>query len=391
MISEQTWKFIAEHRFDDVRRLALSSSFVDMPAALQQIAGWQTARKKLPTWAATDGIVFPPRLNMEQCSSESAARYKAKIVSSGNRFVDLTGGMGVDCWALSEKFRETVYVEQNEMLCQLASVNMPLLGRNVEVVHADAVEYLAEMPHADLVFVDPSRRDANGFRTYGITDCVPNVAELLPVLLQRSDAVMLKLSPMLDWHKAIADLDNRVSQVHVVSIGGECKELLLVAGREKTVAPRMFCVDDNSVFSCTTDENCVASIADGIGPGQWLLVPNASVMKAGCFAQLSARYHVNQVARQSHLFIADGRVQGFPGRQFCIVGTSTMNKHEVMAMLNGVKSANISVRNFPMSAEQLRRRLRLEDGGDNYIFATSLADGSHVLLLCRRAVKNEAD
>ena len=264
-VNEVTWQYVQEHRMDDVRRLALSggkSAEVDMPFALQQIAGWQTARRKLPSWAAVEGIIYPPHLNMEQCSSEETARYKAKIISqdldisesryldiskSHQVFIDLTGGFGIDFSLMSRPFKKRIYVERNPELCEIAQHNFQLLGLDAEIVCGDAEEYLAQMPHANVVFLDPARRDQHGSRTYGIEDCTPNILELLPLLKEKADTMILKLSPMLDWRKVVNDLGG-VSEVHIVSVDNECKELLLVIRNVHQEPMSLVCVNNTQEF-----------------------------------------------------------------------------------------------------------------------------------------------
>lgn len=446
MISDSTRAFIAAHRLDDVRELALHARHdddVDLPVALDQIAGWQTARTKLPSWADRDGVVYPPHLAMEQCSSEFTARYKASLAASivagiaqddgddghgdgdvhaadsataagdaagaaadrpaspaptpaGGTLVDLTGGFGVDCSYMARRFRRAVYVERQPHLCALAACNLPALGLDhVEVVNADARAYLGSMPAADLIFLDPARRDDHGARTYAIADCSPDVTVMLDMLLARSPHVMVKLSPMLDWHKALDDCRGHVAQVHLVSTGNELKELLLVLGREICGDPLVVCVNDGQRLSFRAGD---AAVHDpyrhaserpvshrhgdaGTAPAPThLFEPNASIMKAGCFALLEERFGVEAVGRDSHLFLAGHDVPDFPGRRFVIETVSTMNKRELRAAMSGLTHANIATRNFPMPVAALRRRLRLLDGGETYLFATTDRMGRHIVL-----------
>ena len=229
-INHHTRDFIRQNQHDDVRQLALQGSKnleVDLTMALQQIAGRQTARKKLPSWAAIDDVLYPPHLNMEQCSSEQTARYKAVLAGSGDSFVDLTGGFGVDFYWMSQQFKQRVYIEQNAELCTLAEHNFHVLNHPTSVYCCDTATYLADMPHVDVAFLDPARRNEHGGRTYDIKDCTPNILELLPTLRKKATKVVLKLSPMFEWRKAVGDL-KCVTEVHIVSVDNECKELLLV-------------------------------------------------------------------------------------------------------------------------------------------------------------------
>ena len=455
-----TAEFIQEYREKDTRQLALRSARfpdVDMPYALDQIKGWQTARRKLPTWAACDGIVYPPHLSMEQCSSEPTAQYKlnlamewsCRIESSelrvesleggvesselrvenserrvesselrvesseegvdnsseqpatlnsqlstlnchASRMTDLTGGFGVDFSFTSCAFASATYVERNAQLCHMVEHNLPLLGiDNAKVVCADAVDYLSTLDMQTMIFLDPARRDQHGAKTVMLADCTPDVVQLLPQLLKKSRFTMLKLSPMLDWHKAVEDLQGTVREVHIVSVGGECKELLLVLSEEIESELKVFCADleagGDSLFVYTPSSSRPAPNSTfNIQHSTFLFEPNASIMKAGCFDELAAAYGVSPVSRNSHLFLSAEPVGGFPGRSFSIERVTTLNKRELRQALAGIEKANIATRNFPLSVSELRKRLKLKDGGDVYIFATTTAEDEHLLLISHK-------
>ena len=468
-----TAEFIQEYHEKDTRQLALQSARfpdVDMPYALDQIKGWQTARRKLPTWAACDGIVYPPHLSMEQCSSEPTAQYKLNLAMEWARRVesselrvesleggvdnsseqpatlnsqlstlnchassmtDLTGGFGVDFSFTSCAFASATYVERNAQLCHMLEHNLPLLGiDNAKVVCADAVDYLSTLDMQTMIFLDPARRDQHGAKTVMLADCTPDVVQLLPQLLKKSRFTMLKLSPMLDWHKAVEDLQGTVREVHIVSVGGECKELLLVLSEEMESELKVFCADleagggfgeaglsggssRSSGSSCsslssepsfprTPSSPSTPSLSASLfvyAPGssspapnsklktqnsKFLHEPNASIMKAGCFDELAAAYGVSPVSRNSHLFLSAEPVDGFPGRSFSIERVTTLNKRELRQALAGIEKANIATRNFPLSVAELRKRLKLKDGGDVYIFATTTAEDEHLLLISHK-------
>ena len=383
MINKQTWEFIRQHTTDDVRQLALQGTkdtAVDLPMALQQISGRQTARKKLPSWAANDDVLYPPHLNMEQCSSEQTARYKAQLAGSGDTYIDLTGGLGVDFYWMSQHFKQRVYVEQNSDLCTLAEYNFRALDLDCSVYCCDTAAYLTDMPHADAIFLDPARRNEHGGRTYDIRDCTPNVLELLPLLMKKANRVILKLSPMFDWRKAVDDLQH-VTEVHIVSVDNECKELLLVL--QPMSAPfRLVCVNNDHLFEVPSAFPPQPSSLS-LQPS-YLYEPNASIMKAGCFEAVAERYGIQQVSANSHLFLSSVEIEDFPGRRFQICAISSMNKQELKDTLAAIDRANIAVRNFPLTTDQLRKKLKLKDGGDSYIFATTKADGTHCLYICRK-------
>ena len=392
-MNQATRQFIHDHAEADVHQLALRGTKdpdVDLTFALEQIAGRQRAMTKLPTWAAIEGITFPPHLAMEQCSSEQTARYKAKVIEKSLQkhqyFVDLTGGFGVDFSFIAPLFDKAVYVEQQSQLCAISLKNFKLLGIVSDVVNADGIEVLHTLSHVDMVFMDPARRDEHGARTYGLADCIPNVLAHIDELMEKTDNLMLKLSPMLDWWKTVDDIQQtgsaKVNVVHLVSVDNECKELLLQISKTETPL-QVCCVNNDNLFEFFVTETTIMPSSSLEHP-VYLYEPNASVMKAGCFDLLAERFGVSQLARNSHLFVSDTVVKEFPGRQFCIERVSSMNKRDLKVSLQGIDKANITVRNFPLSVSDLRKRLKLKDGGDVFIFATTLANRDHKLLICRK-------
>ena len=388
---QATINFVKEHAADDVQRLALEvrkHPEVDAHFALDQIAGRQKSRTKLPSWAEVDDLIFPPSVSMEQCSSEATASYKSSLVS-GESLVDLTGGFGVDFSFLANRFSSAVYVERQEHLCHIAEHNFKELGlSHVKVVNDDAEHYLATMPVVDLIYLDPARRDGAGNRVFRLDDCTPNVVQLLDLLLTKGRQVMIKLSPMLDVSQALRQLRG-VSEVHIVSVAGECKELLLLLSAKHEGDVKIVCVNDGQTFTYRLGEPVVMPMQwSGELPAEgdlYLYEPNASMMKAGCFGQLAQRYGLQAVAHQSHLFVAERPISDFQGRKFVVNDITTLNSKELKQKLAGITQANVAVRNFPLKAAELAKRLRLKDGGSVYIFGTRLTNGKNVLLLCEKA------
>ena len=510
IMNQATLDFIRQHQDDDVRRLAfLGSKYpeVDMPFALDQIRGRKMARVKLPRWASIDGIIYPPHISMEQCSSEQTALYKAELAarllglspsssengeekekesenasnlhlseicefagkgavdsefakneatckkqqilteleenvneikeepyegdfSEETGFVDLTGGFGVDFSYIASRLGvKSMYVERQAHLCEAAKENFGRLGlKNAIVKNGDGIEVLhsfaskKEAAASDslgitedqsqsllktnlglkLIFIDPARRDDAGNKVVSLKDCTPDVTLLQEEMLSKADYVIIKLSPMLDWHRAVSEL-NCVQEVHIISVNNECKELLLVlsarnmGGMEALSADgevkhsgnlRIYCVNDAQSFVC--DELDIESSSVRIAPPvleemQYLYEPNASLMKAGCFGVLSGRYDARMLSKNSHLFVSQAPIEAFPGRSFRIIAISSFNKKELKRHLSGITKANIATRNFPLSVAELRKRLKLKDGGETYIFATTLSDESHVLVITEKA------
>lgn len=450
-MNQATQDFIRQYQDDDVRQLAfLGSKYpeVDMPFALDQIRGRKMARVKLPRWASLEGIIYPPHISMEQCSSESTALYKAELAarllslpasSSATEmkaeneieFVDLTGGFGVDFSYIAARLGvKSMYVERQAHLCEAAKENFGRLGlKNAIVKNGDGIEVLHsfhpkkkdaasdddslgityDQPRSllktnlglKIIFIDPARRDDAGNKVVSLKDCTPDVTVLQEEMLSKADYVIIKLSPMLDWHRAISELSH-VREVHIISVNNECKELLLVLsarnmgemeassadGEVKHAGNlRIYCINDAQSFVC--DELDMESSQVKIAPSTleemlYLYEPNASLMKAGCFGVLSGRYDARMLSKNSHLFVSREPIAAFPGRSFRIIAVSSFNKKELKRHLSGITKANIATRNFPLSVAELRKRLKLKDGGETYIFATTLSDESHVLMITEK-------
>lgn len=388
-LNKETIAFIEEHLHDDVRALALKAGKlpqVDLTAALTQIAGRQIAAVKIPSWQLVKEILYPQHLSMEQCSSEVTARYKAELVS-GDTLCDLTGGFGVDCAFLSAGFKQVTYVEQQSSLCELAANNYRVLGLNhIKLVNEDGVAYLEKMEPVDCIFMDPARRNEHGGKTVAIADCTPDVGALQCLLNHKAQRVMIKLSPMLDLALTLQTMHS-TCEVHIVSVNNECKELLLVlAAGVQTAEPEIHCVNlthkGKQCFSFTRSQEQEATCTYADDTALYLYEPNASILKAGGFKVLSAAYCMKKLHPNSHLYTSDELVADFPGRVFRIEKSYSFNKKEMKDLLGNISKANISIRNFPSTVDELRKRTKLKDGGDVYLFATTLNSGDKVLLEC---------
>ncbi|MBR4433695.1 MAG: SAM-dependent methyltransferase, partial [Bacteroidaceae bacterium] len=363
----------------------------DVAGAVTQIEGWRTACHKLPTWAAQDAVVYPSRLAMEHCSSEATARYKAGLagsMGSSSRLTDLTGGFGVDCTVMAAAFDEVTYVERNPALCAVTAANFAAFGlTHVHVVQDDARDVLQRLPMQDWIVVDPARRDTAGRKMVSLADCEPDVVEMESLLLAKAHHVLIKCSPMLDISLALRQLRS-VQEVHVVAVQNECKELLLICG-SSPVEPTIHAVNlraDGSIesnFAFTSEEEQACTPAYTNRVGRWLYEPNVALLKAGCFRLPTVRYGLMKLHPNSQLYTSDARCPDFPGRTFEVVGASGFGKQEVKTLLGDMRKANIAVRNFPESVDVLRKRLHLSEGGNDYLFASTLSDNRHTLIHCR--------
>ena len=402
MLNEETLHFIQTHRQDDTRLLALKPAppGVDLRAALQQIEGRQAAGRKLPSWAEREGLLFPPRLAMEQCSSEQTARYKQDVVrrwlascgSSDPVLTDLTGGFGIDFSFLAPLFHRAVYMERQPELCRIAAHNFRVLGLSqAEVRETDSAQAPECWPESDCCFVDPARRDASGRKTVAIGDCEPDLAALQEAIRRRSRFCLVKLSPMLDIGEALRALPH-TAEVHAVSVQGECKELLLILDRHASGGTEITAVNlaaqGNEIFTFTRHEEETATPAYANEVETYLYEPNASVLKAGAFKSLATRFALAKLAPSTHLYTSKTPVAGFPGRCFKVTAVHEFNKQGLKALSTTCPKANIATRNFPLSPEELRKKLRIADGGDDYIFATTLMDKRKVMVVGRKAPQN---
>ena len=349
--------------------------------------------KKLPRWAEVDGIIAPPSISMEQCSSEKAALYKRGVIQrlfpqGGNEMTDLTGGYGVDFSTLTPTFKHGTYVEQSAELCRIAQHNFPLLGvEAVNVVNGVAEEILPTLPPQDLIYLDPARRSDVGRKVLLVEDCTPNAAELMPALLDKAKHVVIKLSPMLDITRAMQSL-GPAREVHIVSVGGECKELLLVyPGTEG--GTQIICHDDRYDFSFDANAESMAAVKYTDEVKTYLYEPGAAVLKAGAFRLMSERFGLEKLHPNSHLYTADHYVSDFPGRAFRVHTVSGFGKREIRPLLAATKQANLAARNFPGTVAELRKRFKLRDGGDDYWFATTLYNERHVIIATQKVVEGE--
>ena len=394
-ISPETLRFIEENARADVRSLALQAKKypqVDMAVAVVQIAGRQIAEAKVPSWHRTEGLLYPKHLSMEQCSSEVTAIYKAGLVE-GDTFADLTGGFGIDCSFLSRKFRKADYVERQAELCELARHNFPLLGLTIDVHNEDGVDYLKRMSPVDCLFLDPARRDGHGGKTVAIADCEPDVSALEDLLVEKAKVVMVKLSPMLDLSLALKTL-RYVRGVHVVSVNNECKELLLVLQKQSIssevsihcehIVSTSMCDNAHQHFTFTQEQEYVSDCSFAQEVDAYLYEPNASILKAGAYRSLTQSYEVKKLHASSHLYTSSRLIADFPGRRFRVEGVSGFGKKELKTFLQGMEKANLTIRNFPSSVSELRKRLKLKEGGEDYVFATTLVDESKVLIRCKK-------
>lgn len=383
-------QFVKEHEKDDVHTLALQAKkypAINMELAICQITGRRISKNKIPLWYNHDDILYPKHLSLEQSSSEQTALYKASLCS-GDTLVDLTGGMGVDLSFMAPKFNKAVYVEQQPQLTAIATHNFGILGLDsVKTTYGDGVEYLKTMPKVNMIYIDPARRDSAGKKTVRIEDCTPDILEIEELLEEKADITMIKLSPMLDISLALKSLKG-ISHVHIISVNNECKELLFI--KDKTGNKTQFhCInilnDKTDTFSFYKEDEEALKINYKSNTANYLYEPNTSILKAGAYKSITQSFNIYKIHTSSHLYTSDALVDNFQGRIFLIINILSLSKSDIKEHLSKIQQANITTRNFPLSVQEIRKKTGIKEGGDIYIFATTLSDERKVLLICKKA------
>ncbi|MCY7352856.1 MAG: class I SAM-dependent methyltransferase [Cytophagaceae bacterium] len=395
LLSAEARAFLHRHASDDPTRLLLQANrYPHLPVRelVHQLAARQRMAAKLPIWTANAEVVFPSSLSLEQSSSEQTARYKAGLVSGGT-LADLTGGLGVDAWAFAQRMERVFYVEQNADLAQLAAHNLPALGlTNVAVFNQDALDFLQNSTQlqvergkaeVDWIYLDPARRDATQSKVFRLEDCEPNVLTIKDLLLKTSRNVLLKAAPMLDLDLAFRQLEH-AEKVVVLAVDGEVKELLFVLTRQAVIEPDIVAVNLlknglEQTFAFRRSEEAAAEVVFS-PPQHYLYEPHAALLKAGAFRLLSARFGIAKLHANSHLYTAETLHRDFPGRIFEVKAVCKPDKNTLRNHLDDTR-ANLTVRNFPASVAELRKRLALKEGGDAYVFATTDPAGRHILVV----------
>lgn len=397
MTNEETKKFIAEHAADDMAQLLLQRHRypgVDVAFAVQQIEGRRKAVHKLPTLAANTDFVFPPKLNLEQASSELTADYKARRFAERKTVIDITGGLGIDSLYFARYAKKVVYIEQNHELFEIAKHNFKALGlNNIECVCGNSEEVLPNLSAtADLIYADPARRDEHNRKMVSLADCTPDIVSLLPKLFQTAPQVLIKASPMLDITQAHREL-GQVAETTVLAVKNECRELLFLCQKSAEPGPTT-CVNivgtEKAETFVPTDIELSSKPALAPQALHYIYDPNVAIAKAGYAKAVFVRFGLAQLHPNTHLGTGDELFSDFPGRIFEVVGATGLSAKAVrQAIPEG--SANVICRNFPQSADELRKKLKLSDGGDVYLIATTLAKGEKIGLLCRKVGKNRSE
>lgn len=387
LLEKEVQDFIKKNLNTNVHSILLKNiGFLDVtPKELvEQIESKNRAKNKLPTWFSTAGIYYPNKLNLSQTSSETTANYKAEMID-GRTLVDLTGGFGVDTFAFAQRTEKVFHIEKNSTLSSIADYNFKVLHQNnIESVNEDGINFIQKTTETfDWIYIDPSRRDKNNKKVFFLEDCEPNVIAHLDLFFSKSSNILIKTGPLLDI-KAGLDQLNHVKEVHIVALQNEVKEVLWVLKKEfsgntmiKTINLKK---NENEVFQFYINEEPSASI-EYSEPLTYLYEPNAAIMKSGGFQVIAKAYGLKKLNPHSHLYTSN-QLKEFPGRRFLIDTFLKYNKKEIKSL--GIAKANITSRNFPDSVEGIRKKLKLKEGGENYLFFTKDHTDKPIVISCKK-------
>lgn len=388
-LNPQIKAFIREHAEDDLNRFLLSASRypeIDMPFVVDQIAARRQIREKLPTWYLNEDLFFPARIAVEQSSSEKTGIYKQQLVSESDIICDLTGGLGIDSFYFSRRAKHVFYIERFPVYCEAARHNFQILNaQNITVIEGNATDLYSSLSDVDVFYIDPARRGESNKRVFALSDCEPDLTVLLPNLLLYAPKVIAKISPMADIQQTLKMLPG-TTEVHVLSVKNECKELLFVIERDKEVLiPPIYCInlttkDEEESFLFTLEEEREANFNLTEAVQSYLYEPNTSILKAGAFKSISKQYGLKKLGVSSHLYTSDILLKDFPGRVFQVAKTYPYTSKLTRTISKQIPQANITVRNFPLSVDELRKRTHIIDGGNIYVFATTLPDNQKILI-----------
>ena len=353
----------------------------DMAAIAQQVEGKQKAKKKIHSWFKIENILYPIRLSMEQCSSEQTAKYKASICH-GKRFIDITGGLGVDTYFISKSFKEGFHCEINEDLQYIAQHNFKTLGSDIISLNQNGLNYLQTVQEKfDLIYIDPARRNENNKKVIKLSDYTPNLLGNLNLLFEKGKVILVKTAPLLDIKQVLNEL-SYVKEIHIVSLKNECKEILYTLDKEYNGEIKIYCVNiDKSKYEFTySKEKESAPLSE---PLSYLYEPNTSILKAGAFNSIANDFKLRKLHPNSHLYTSHNLIEGFPGRTFKIGAVCKYNKKDLLKHIPN-KKGNITRRNFPDSVADIRKKTGIKEGGEYYIFATTLKDNKPKFLVCSK-------
>lgn len=377
--------FITQNLNNPIEKVIFSISKqkdVNGTLVANQLNGTRMAESKIPTYFNHKNILYPAKVNMEQCSSELTANYKASLVR-GKSFIDLTGGFGIDTYFISNSFENGIHCEVNSELQYIAQNNFKELTQKIRSVNTDGIEFIRESnDFYDLIFIDPSRRDSTNQKVIQLKDYTPNILENLDLLLSKAKSILIKTSPLLDIKQVLKQIEF-INEVHVISINNECKELLFLIQKNSEKNIKICCSDltkDVKFLFDLNDERIACKLSY---PQKYIYEPNVSILKAGAFNSIANRFGLKKIHANSHIYTSDVFLENFPGRKFELTDITKLDKKEILSHLDNNK-ANITKRNFPLTVKEIRKKIGVKEGGKDYIFATTLMNNEKRILICKK-------
>ncbi|AMC09797.1 SAM-dependent methyltransferase [Lutibacter profundi] len=386
ILTKEVQHFINTNLKTDITKLILKGSpfsLVSIQELAEQIVAKNKCKTKLPTWFSAKKIYYPNKLNIEQTSSEITAKYKANLIS-GKNLIDITGGFGVDASCFSKKVNSVIHCEINEELSSITSHNLKQLNiENIKTVNADGIAYLQiNSTKYDWIYADPSRRNDLKEKVFLLKDCSPNIPDNLKLLFDKSNAILLKISPILDITSAINELIF-VKEIHVIAVDNEVKELLFLLKNNYTQTIDIKTVNFNKInneyFNFSVDKESFATFSE---PKKYLYEPNVAILKSGGFTQVSEHFKIDKLHTHSHLYTSNNLIE-FPGRRFKIKQLISYDKKQLKKLIPS-KKANITTRNFPETVAQIRQKTKFKEGGNQYLFFTTNLNNKHIVLICEK-------
>ena len=398
-VDDAMFKYIAQNIDADTYKLLLKAEpklTFDKSFAILQIESRRKAKNKISELIATERFLFPKAISAEQCTHELVAKFHASLFAPNSHVLDMTMGLGVDDYYISQRVESLTAIEIDPIIAETGKHNFSILNANVRVVQGDSAQYLEQlMPEEqfDAIFIDPARRDDSGKRVYGLGDCMPNVLALLPLIDRHCTTLFIKASPMIDVTQSVRDLGDALSDVWAVSIKNECKELFFKLDFKSMPNSVMLHAinHDKSWIEFHTPLKTAQNtkLPAAITPEKYLYEPNASIMKLGCHEAVEDAFGMSAIAQNSHLMLSDEPVENYPGRCFRIIEIAPFKSKEIKQIGKRFKRINVATRNFRLSAEELKKRLKVEDGGTDYLFGTTLATGEQVLIIAEKVFENQ--
>ncbi|MBP1646216.1 MAG: SAM-dependent methyltransferase [Bacteroidetes bacterium] len=391
--SDKEREFILNNLNSDTNKLLLQSNEedIDVKFCVKQIIGYNKAKEKFPSLLEKNNLLFPPKINLEQTSSEQTAKYKASLFPKESTLRDLTSGFGIDVIFFAKELKKVYYHEINYELACVAEENFKVLELdNIIVNKGNSANDIDSLEETDIIYLDPSRRDENNNKVFLLKDCQPDIIEILPFLFDKAKTICIKLSPMLDIKLAIKEI-NYIKEIHVISVKNECKELLLVLEKVYEKEIKYTCIDFDTngkinKFSFTTEKS-ITRLADQkeLRMGAYIYEPNTSILKAGGFHSLCERFEVKKIASHSHLYISEKEIEDFPGRKFIIKTILPYNNKILKTLSTRYPKANITIRNFPQTVSEIRKKTNVKEGGETYLLFTTNKENEKIIISCEKS------